>query len=447
MRLGAHLSIAGGLPQALKSAQKIGAKTVQIFSSSPRSWQGPTVGNSEIKKFKTLAKKNNIKPIFIHAKYLVNLGSDNPQTINKSKQSLIIDLKLAAQIKARGVIFHPLLKNFSPLISNIKKVLQQTPASTSLILENSAQMKLADIGRIIKTVKNKRLKFCLDIAHAFQAGYNLKKPSQIKKVLDIIKTKIGFQRWLVIHANDSQTSCGSFHDRHENIGQGKIGPLPFSLFLNHPFSANLPFILETPGFRTEGLKSDQLNLLELKKLAGQRLKKDFFLQPTLKVAQQLIGQLLVVKQKNNFQLALIKETEAYIGTKDKACHAAKGKTKRNEVMFGPPGRLYIYLVYGLHYMLNIVTEKKGFPAAVLIRSLQPLLGIKNKVNGPGKLTKELKINKSFNGIDTSSQKAKIYLKNIGLKPKIISKKRVGIDYAGQWADKKWRFLIAQKQPF
>lgn len=266
MKLGAHLSITGGISQAVETAKEIGANTLQIFSGPPRNWGQPKIGKSEVEKFRNLAKKYNVSPIFIHSKYLVNLASNNPLTIKRSIHSLINDLKIAAKIGAKGVIFHPRFQNFDLLVKSINQVLAQSPKSSFLILENSAQARLEEIGKIIKTVASPRLKFCFDLAHAFQAGYDLTQSKGLERVFKIIKKEIGFNHWIVIHANDSKTLCGSKNDRHEDIGKGKLGLVPFFVFLNHPISLKLPFILETPGFKQEGLAADKKNLAMLKKL-------------------------------------------------------------------------------------------------------------------------------------------------------------------------------------
>lgn len=267
MKLGAHLSIAGGIKNALKDAKTIGANTLQIFSGSPRSWEFPKRSSIELKKFRDLAKKNHISPIFVHAKYLVNLSSQDSQIRQKSINSLIQDLDFCQKIGASGVVFHPHAQDISLLVESIKKVLTSTPKSTFLILENSAQIKLEKIGEIIRATKNRRLKFCFDTAHAYQAGYDLAKEKGIKEVLKIIENKIGFERWVVIHANDSKTDLGSRHDQHEDIGQGKLGVLPFTTLLQHPISKKLPFVLETPANKTEGLPGRIKNLNTLRKLS------------------------------------------------------------------------------------------------------------------------------------------------------------------------------------
>jgi len=178
----------------------------------------------------------------------------------------------------------------------------------------------------------------------------------------------------------------------------------------------------------------------LKILRGKRLGKSFFDQPTVKVAQELLGKYLIVNQDERFQIGQIIETEAYVGEKDKASHASRGCTPRNKTMWGQAGILYVYLIYGMYHCLNIVTERAGFPAAVLIRGLEPISGISGEVDGPGKLCRELGITTKDTGVDITESN-KIYIVDIGEKSKrVIVAERVGVDYAGEWARKKWRFL-------
>lgn len=168
-----------------------------------------------------------------------------------------------------------------------------------------------------------------------------------------------------------------------------------------------------------------------------RLKRNFFNRPTLIVAKELLGKCLVRKIGKRIIRGRITETEAYIGSSDLACHASKGRTKRTEIMFGPAGFTYIYMIYGMYYCLNIITEEKDFPATVLIRGLNA-----EGCDGPGKLCQELKIDKKLNGEDIAKSK-KLWIED-GEKiksSKIKRNKRIGVDYAGKWKDKLWRFHI------
>jgi len=169
----------------------------------------------------------------------------------------------------------------------------------------------------------------------------------------------------------------------------------------------------------------------------KKLTRTFFNRPTLKVAKELLGKFLVRKIGGKVIKAMITETEAYCGPKDLACHASKGRTKRTEVMFGPAGHAYVYLIYGMYYCLNIVTEDKGYPAAVLIRAVDAA-----GVNGPGKLCRFFKIDKTFNGEDLIKSKRLWVEEGIKIKPRQIKRgKRIGVDYAGEYKDKPWRFFL------
>lgn len=165
------------------------------------------------------------------------------------------------------------------------------------------------------------------------------------------------------------------------------------------------------------------------------LDKDYFSQPTLHVAQDLLGKELTFKDYKG----LITETEAYIGQDDPACHAARGKTPRTTVMFGPAGVSYVYFIYGMYFCLNIVTEAEGFPAAVLIRGLH-LNHPENKIlNGPGKLCKHLGITREHSGVDLTTSDV-FYVQDKGLKLGYIATPRIGIKVG---TEKLWRFLIVE----
>ena len=168
-----------------------------------------------------------------------------------------------------------------------------------------------------------------------------------------------------------------------------------------------------------------------------RLPEIFFERKTLKVAKDLLGCFLVRKISGRKIIGCIIETEAYCGPEDLANHASRGRTKRTEVMFGPAGQAYIYLIYGIYHCLNIVTGKKDTPEAVLIRALEY-----ENSDGPGKLCRAFGLSRSHNGLDL--KKGPIYIEDRGVKiPKnqILKTPRIGVAYAGSFAKKPWRFLI------
>jgi DNA-3-methyladenine glycosylase len=183
-----------------------------------------------------------------------------------------------------------------------------------------------------------------------------------------------------------------------------------------------------------------------------KLPRSFYQQTTTHVAKHLLGKLLVREHSDGVTIGRIVETEAYIGPQDLACHASKGRTRRTEVMFGPAGHAYVYFIYGFYNMLNLVTEKVDYPAAVLIRAIEPVEGIelmKNRrrsdslrdlASGPGKLCQAFAIDRSLNGADLCGDM--IYLLDTGEPQPIFSARpRIGVDYAGKWKDKQYRYLI------
>jgi DNA-3-methyladenine glycosylase len=171
------------------------------------------------------------------------------------------------------------------------------------------------------------------------------------------------------------------------------------------------------------------------------LKKDFYHRDTIQVAKELLGKKLVRRRKGRILSGMIVETEAYLSRSDSASHAFKGQTPRNTVMFGPAGRAYVYFVYGLHYMFNVVTEEKGSPGAILIRAVEPLNGLhqmelrrektgRDLTNGPAKLCQAMVIDKSLNGWDLTCGKT-LWLEDYKDIPDtcVIRGPRIGIDYA------------------
>ena len=169
------------------------------------------------------------------------------------------------------------------------------------------------------------------------------------------------------------------------------------------------------------------------------LTKIFFERPALAVALELLGKFLCRKtslRRRTSKCFMITETETYDGFKDKASHAHHGKTTRNAPMFGEAGHWYVYFTYGMHWMLNIVTGPENYPAAILIRGVEG-------ADGPARLTKKLKIGKQFNNKPASSRTG-LWIEDHGVKIKksqIKRAPRVGVDYAGDWANKKYRFII------
>ncbi len=188
-------------------------------------------------------------------------------------------------------------------------------------------------------------------------------------------------------------------------------------------------------------------------LKNNILPTDFFNRDTRIVAKELLGKVLYHNKDGVIYKAIISETEAYHSTEDLACHCSKGMTPRTEIMFDSPGHIYVYLIYGMYHMLNFVTMPKDFPAAVLIRAVQNLQiskdgghtfqSINAKTDGPGKLTKQMQIDQSYNRLKLNpANNLWVIDENIIISDtQILTGKRIGVDYAKEWAKKPWRFMI------
>lgn len=193
-------------------------------------------------------------------------------------------------------------------------------------------------------------------------------------------------------------------------------------------------------------------------MRAKKLTQSFFEQPTLKVAGGLLGKFLVVQKNGKRVVGKIVETEAYIGENDLACHASKGRTNRSEILYRKAGTVYVYLVYGMYYCLNIVTERENFPSAVLLRAIEPEEGmdlmenrrktnvLRNLASGPGKLCMAFGIGKELNGKTVFGKD--IWIENRGEdepSKNIVSAPRVGVDYAKHCKNLPWRFYIKDNQ--
>ena len=175
--------------------------------------------------------------------------------------------------------------------------------------------------------------------------------------------------------------------------------------------------------------------------ARSRLTRDFYARPTLRVARELIGMHLVHDDGRTRRTGRIVETEAYCGPQDLAAHSARGRTARTSVMFGPPGHAYVYLIYGMWNCLNIVTAAKGKPHAVLLRALGPVENLDEPSWGPGLLCRAMCIDRRLNAADLCG--GTLWLERPGPgapAPRIVRATRIGVDYAGDWARRPWRFF-------
>ena len=173
----------------------------------------------------------------------------------------------------------------------------------------------------------------------------------------------------------------------------------------------------------------------------QKLPRHFYDRDTIVVAQELLGKWLVHESNGVERIGKIVEVEAYLGEHDLAAHSSKGLTERTKIMFGPPGHAYVYLIYGVHHCMNVVTERQGHASAVLLRALEPVKNIEGRTQGPGLLCRALAIDKKLNGLDLLSDDFFIAAPATAEKFSVVKRPRIGVDYAKHWAKRLLRFYV------
>lgn len=280
MRLGLHVSIAGKIYESVDRAHALGCECMQIFSRNPRSWQTAKLVKSDVEEFKRRREKEKIKPLIVHIPYLVNLASPEDKLYKKSIQSYIEDAERADLLGAEYFITHLGshkgegqdlgIRRFA---SALDKIIKKLHPKVMILLENTAGSgnwlggTFEEISEIMeKSNQKKNLGLCFDTCHAYAAGYDIANKEGLNKTLKKIDKLMGIDKLKVIHLNDSKGDLGSRLDRHEHIGEGRIGKSGFKVILHHPKLKSLPLILETPK---KGPESDPMNLKAVRSIYGR----------------------------------------------------------------------------------------------------------------------------------------------------------------------------------
>jgi deoxyribonuclease-4 len=289
LRIGIHTSIAGSYLNALEAARKLGANALQIFSASPRMWQGAKVRipESDAKAFRARRTALGLGPLVIHANYLVNLAATQPMLRTRSIQAFHEELVRGVVLGADYLVVHPgargeaaVEKAIATIIESVKQAARGVPlGKMRILIENTAGMgtavgsRLEEVAGILRDLSGLNVGACLDTAHLFAAGYDIRSEAGLEQTIDTIDRTIGLDKVQVIHVNDSKIPLGGRVDRHEHIGRGKIGEEAFARFLQHPRLGTMPpeglagraFLLETP---IEDPGDDRRNVAKLWELAG-----------------------------------------------------------------------------------------------------------------------------------------------------------------------------------
>ena len=285
IRIGIHTSIAGDLTRALELAQGLGANALQIFSSSPRMWAvgGSRIAEVDAARFRERRKKLQLGPLVIHGNYLINLASPNPVLRARSVQAFHQELVRAVALGADFLVIHPGSRQESPAEAALTAVAQGIRQAARglklgelrILLENTAGQgralgsRFEELRAILDACADPAMGVCVDTAHLFAAGWDIRKPEGVETALRDIDSAVGLERVGVVHVNDSKSPLGSRVDRHEHIGKGKIGLAAFRKIVNHPLLSACAFILETP---IDKPGDDRRNVAALWKLTGRVVK-------------------------------------------------------------------------------------------------------------------------------------------------------------------------------
>lgn len=280
MKLGAHLSTAGGLHTSFARGEELGCTVIQIFLSSPRQWRGRELSEEDVAKFRAAWQASACEACFAHDIYLTRLGSRDRTIRSKSRAALVQALETCALLGLDGLVVHPAgdpgAARPAGVIDRVARSLDAVldaagEAGPPILLETTAGQgsdvghRFEQLGRIVeKTRRSDRLGVCLDTCHVFAAGYEISTGEGYERTLEAFDREVGLDRLRVLHLNDSRRPLGSRVDRHTHIGEGEIGEAAFGRLLQDPRLAGLPKLIETPK---EG-DMDKVNLARLRRLAA-----------------------------------------------------------------------------------------------------------------------------------------------------------------------------------
>jgi deoxyribonuclease-4 len=266
-RIGAHTPTSGGMvKRSIEYALTTGAEAIQVFASNPRGWAMPDANIEADKAFRQKAEELDID-VYVHAPFLINLGSPTVGTYENSLASTAYSLKRAKEIGALGTVIHTgsavdekhvqtawkqINKGMMPILSKLKEedpwlLLEPTAGQGQSLVK-----KLDDLTKYFDALEwHPKVGVCLDTCHVFAAGHDISVKGGMTQTLDLLVSIVGIERIKLIHTNDSMDVCGALKDRHQNLGEGEIGLKPFEELIGHPAVANAPLILETPGQEPE----------------------------------------------------------------------------------------------------------------------------------------------------------------------------------------------------
>jgi len=286
MLIGAHVSPAGGPANAVQRGVERGAHAIQIFNQNPRAWKPREYSAEEVAAFHEAMARSKVDALLIHAVYLLNCASDDPEIRANSLRSLTASLQAGAALGAHAVVLHPgsaKTGDVGEAIARAGEVIAEALAQSegcALHLENTAGAggtlgrSFHELAALIEAAgDDERLGLCLDSCHLLASGFDIRTAEGLEKVLDECGELVGVQRIGSLHLNDSQTPLGSNRDRHANVGEGELGREGCAVFLSEPRFEGLPLVLETPGRDGSGPSKAELTLTRRLRTRGRRARE------------------------------------------------------------------------------------------------------------------------------------------------------------------------------
>lgn len=273
-RIGAHVSVAGGLRNAFERAEDLGCQAMQIFTRNQRQWSAPPLTEEAIRAFRVAHAASDIGPVVAHGSYLVNLAHPDDAAVERSRQALLDEAQRAEALGCEALIIHPGAHLGQGLEYGLARVAEsldwlserwESP-TTWLLLENTAGQgtvlarTLEELEKIIGRIRrSEKIGLCLDTAHAFAGGLDLRDPNALEKLIRNVDQSVGLHRLRAFHLNDSRSPLASRVDRHEVLGQGELGEAPFRWLVQDKRFEDRPMIIEIPGDSSQ--YQENLNLL------------------------------------------------------------------------------------------------------------------------------------------------------------------------------------------
>jgi deoxyribonuclease-4 len=286
MLIGAHVSTAGGLANAIERGTERGCESIQIFNQSPRMWRPTRYGEDDFAAFREAMDTSPVDAVVIHAVYLINCATKDRELRKKSRASLTHALRTGDRIGADGVVLHPGAQKGEPLGASMKRAAKVIAAALDdsegcpLLLEQTAGHKgllgrdFDQTAELIELAGSRaRLGLCLDSCHLFVQGYDVTDAEHLSAIVDEADAKVGLERLRCLHVNDAAAPLGSCRDRHANIGMGEMGKNGLTAFLSEPRFEGLPATLETPGPTKKGPDRKEVQAARRLRKAGLKIRR------------------------------------------------------------------------------------------------------------------------------------------------------------------------------